>query len=301
MNKRKKIYEGKAKILYEGPKKNTAIQYFKDHATAFNNQKKSTIEGKGILNNKISWHIFSELHKIGIKTHLIKRLKFVKKNAPELKISLSSNMEVWKPELTKIIVSEVLISSMRFSILAYTPKASNRIYGDNLLTEKARHQIDYFLSANAIAGHPIWTEVYTLMFQDQKGEVEKIKNRYWELVDEFEIWQPHGWSNRYPEFRSKQKNRIKCKSVMEMDQPMIGIQGDFIPCSMDINYKLSLGNIGTNTVEQILDGQKCRELSELNQSGKLEDKPTCKGCVYLNADNSDVLYESKSMRKRIDR
>jgi len=74
MNKRKKIYEGKAKILYKGPKKNTAIQYFKDHATAFNNQKKSTIEGKGILNNKISWHIFSELHKIGIKTHLIKRL-----------------------------------------------------------------------------------------------------------------------------------------------------------------------------------------------------------------------------------
>jgi hypothetical protein len=156
-------------------------------------------------------------------------------------------MEVWKPELTKIIVSEVLISSMRFSILAYTPKASNRIYGDNLLTEKARHQIDYFLSANAIAGHPIWTEVYTLLFQDQKGEVEKIKNRYWESVDEFEIWQPHGWSNRYPELRSKQKSRIKCKSVMEMDQPMIGIQGDFIPCSMDINYKLSLGNIGTNS------------------------------------------------------
>ena len=233
--------------------------------------------------------------------HLIKRLKFVKKNAPELKISLSSNMEVWKPELTKIIISEVLISSMRFSILAYTPKASNRIYGDNLLTEKARHQIDYFLSANAIAGHPIWTEVYTLLFQDQKGEVEKIKNRYWESVDEFEIWQPHGWSNRYPELRSKQKSRIKCKSVMEMDQPMIGIQGDFIPCSMDINYKLSLGNIGTNTVEQILDGKKCHELSELNQNDKLEDKPTCKGCVYLNADNSDVLYESKSMRKRSDR
>ena len=55
-------------------KKNTAIQYFKDHATAFNNQKKSTIEGKGILNNKISEHIFQKLGKVGIKTHLIKRL-----------------------------------------------------------------------------------------------------------------------------------------------------------------------------------------------------------------------------------
>ena len=74
MKKGKKIYEGKAKILYKGAKKNTAIQYFKDHATAFNNQKKSTIEEKGILNNKISEHIFQKLGRVGIKTHLIKRL-----------------------------------------------------------------------------------------------------------------------------------------------------------------------------------------------------------------------------------
>ena len=74
MNEKEKIYEGKAKILYKGPDKNTAIQYFKDHATAFNNLKKSTIEGKGIFNNKISEHIFLKLNQIGIKTHFIKRL-----------------------------------------------------------------------------------------------------------------------------------------------------------------------------------------------------------------------------------
>ena len=74
MSGREKIYEGKAKILYKGTEKNTAIQYFKDHATAFNNLKKSTIEGKGIFNNKISEHIFIKLNQIGIKTHFIKRL-----------------------------------------------------------------------------------------------------------------------------------------------------------------------------------------------------------------------------------
>jgi len=74
MNKGKKLYEGKAKILYEGPEKGTAIQHFKDHATAFNNQKKSTVEGKGVLNNRISEHIYNNLNQIGIKTHLIKRL-----------------------------------------------------------------------------------------------------------------------------------------------------------------------------------------------------------------------------------
>ena len=74
MNKGKKLYEGKAKILYEGPEKGTAIQHFKDDATAFNNLKKSTVEGKGVLNNRISEHIFNNLNQIGIKTHLIKRL-----------------------------------------------------------------------------------------------------------------------------------------------------------------------------------------------------------------------------------
>jgi len=74
MNKGKKLYEGKAKIIYEGPEKGTAIQHFKDHATAFNNLKKSTVEGKGVLNNRISEHILKNLNQIGIKTHLIKRL-----------------------------------------------------------------------------------------------------------------------------------------------------------------------------------------------------------------------------------
>jgi len=74
MNKGKKLYEGKAKILYEGPEKGTAIQHFKDDATAFNNKKKTIVEGKGVLNNRISEHIFNNLNQVGINTHLIKRL-----------------------------------------------------------------------------------------------------------------------------------------------------------------------------------------------------------------------------------
>ena len=74
MKKGKKLYEGKAKIIYATTDKNLVIQYFKDDATAFNNQKKSTIEGKGVLNNRISEHILSNLSQIGIKNHLVKRL-----------------------------------------------------------------------------------------------------------------------------------------------------------------------------------------------------------------------------------
>ena len=74
MEKGKKLYEGKAKIIYATKDKNQVIQHFKDDATAFNNQKKATIEGKGILNNRISEHILSNLSQIGIENHFIKRL-----------------------------------------------------------------------------------------------------------------------------------------------------------------------------------------------------------------------------------
>ena len=74
MNKGKKLYEGKAKIIYETNEKGLIIQHFKDDATAFNNLKKSSIEGKGVLNNRISEHLLNILGQCGIKNHLIKRL-----------------------------------------------------------------------------------------------------------------------------------------------------------------------------------------------------------------------------------
>ena len=74
MSRRRKIYEGKAKILYEGPEPGTIIQYFKDDATAFNAQKKGTINGKGVINNRVSEHVMTQLGNIGIPTHFIRRL-----------------------------------------------------------------------------------------------------------------------------------------------------------------------------------------------------------------------------------
>ena len=86
MKKGKKLYEGKAKIIYASPEKNFVIQHFKDDATAFNNQKKSIIEGKGILNNRISEHILNSLNQIGIKNHLVKRLNMREQLVKQLEI-----------------------------------------------------------------------------------------------------------------------------------------------------------------------------------------------------------------------
>jgi len=74
MARRKMIYEGKAKIIYEGPEPGTVVQYFKDDATAFNAEKHAVIDGKGVLNNRLSEHFMTGLNAIGVPTHFIRRL-----------------------------------------------------------------------------------------------------------------------------------------------------------------------------------------------------------------------------------
>ena len=74
MSRRRKIYEGKAKILYEGPEPGTIIQYFKDDATAFNAEKHAVLDGKGVLNNRLSEFFMTRLAGIGIQTHFIRRI-----------------------------------------------------------------------------------------------------------------------------------------------------------------------------------------------------------------------------------
>ena len=107
MNKGKKLYEGKAKILYETKDKDLVIQHFKDDATAFNNLKKASVEGKGVLNNRISEYILTSLSQCGIKTHFIKRL-----NMREQLILYDSNMK-------KNLNTENLVYTIPYCIKMY--------------------------------------------------------------------------------------------------------------------------------------------------------------------------------------
>ncbi len=152
MKKGKKIYEGKAKIIYATTDKNLAIQYFKDDATAFNNQKKTTIEGKGVLNNRISEYILSNLSQIGIKNHLVKRL----------------NMREQVIKLVEIIPIEFIIRNVA------TGSITKRL-GIEDGTVLKEPLIEYCLKDDAL-GDPLISEEHINAFEwANKKEIEKIK------------------------------------------------------------------------------------------------------------------------------
>ena len=74
MEKRELLYEGKAKKVYKTDQEDVLIVDYKDDATAFNGLKKGTITGKGVINNRMTNHVFQILEKEGVPTHFIEEL-----------------------------------------------------------------------------------------------------------------------------------------------------------------------------------------------------------------------------------
>lgn len=140
MARRRQIYEGKAKVLFEGPEPGTLVQYFKDDATAFNNKKRGTITGKGVLNNRISEYLMLRLGEIGIPTHFVRRL----------------NMREQLVREVEIIPLEVVIRNVAAGSLAVR-------FGLSEGTPLPRCILEYYFKSDAL-GDPMVSEEHITAF-----------------------------------------------------------------------------------------------------------------------------------------
>ena len=162
MNKGKKLYEGKAKIIYNTNEKDLVIQHFKDSATAFNALKKANIEGKGVLNNRISEYLLNTLAQCGIKTHLVKRL----------------NMREQLIKKAEIIPIEFVVRNIA------TGSLSKRLgISEGTILEKPL--LEYYLKNDEL-GDPIITKehIYTFEWATEKEikTIDKISLRINDLL-----------------------------------------------------------------------------------------------------------------------
>lgn len=150
--RRKQLYEGKAKVLFEGPEPGTIIQHFKDDATAFNNAKKGVISGKGVLNNRISEYLMTKLGEIGIPTHFIRTL----------------NMREQLVKAVDIIPLEVIVRNIAAGSIAAR-------FGLEEGTPLPRPVIE-FCFKNDILGDPLVSEEHILTFRwADQYELEELR------------------------------------------------------------------------------------------------------------------------------
>jgi phosphoribosylaminoimidazole-succinocarboxamide synthase len=160
MARRKLIYDGKAKTLYEGPEPGTVIQHFKDDATAGNGQKHAIIAGKGVLNNRISAHLMTRLEAMGIPTHFIR----------------SINMREQLVRQVEIIPLEVVVRNVAAGSLC-------KRLGIKEGTVLGRPLIEYYYKDDKL-GDPMVSEdhIYTFQWADPY-EIEEMEAMAWRVND----------------------------------------------------------------------------------------------------------------------
>jgi phosphoribosylaminoimidazole-succinocarboxamide synthase len=160
MKNRKMIYDGKAKTIYEGPVCGTAIQYFKDDATAFNKEKHALIEGKGVLTNMISSFIMERLESCGINTHFIKRL----------------NMREQLVKFVDIIPLEIVVRRKAYGSICKRYK----IVEGSVLSEPL---VELFLKDDSLGDPLIASEAAVILGFCEAEELEEIINLALRITD----------------------------------------------------------------------------------------------------------------------
>ena len=193
MKKGKKLYEGKAKIIFASDSKNLVIQHFKDDATAFNNQKKAKIDGKGVLNNRISEHILNNLSQIGIKNHLIKRI----------------NMREQLIKFVEIIPIEFIVRNIATGSLTKRLGIEDGTVLDEPL-------IEYCLKNDKL-GDPLISKEHIFAFKwSSKKEIEKI-DKYLHRINDFLVGMFRGVGIKLVDFKvefGRYKNNGKNEVIL---------------------------------------------------------------------------------------
>ena len=165
MSRRRRIYEGKAKTLFEGPEPGTIVQHFKDDATAFNNQKKGTITGKGVINNRISEFLMTKLGEIGVPTHFIRRL----------------NMREQLIRQVEIIPLEVVVRNVAAGSFA-------KRFGVDEGTQLPRSIMEFFYKNDAL-GDPLIADEHVRLLKlatpEQMAEIKRLALKVNSLLQPF--------------------------------------------------------------------------------------------------------------------
>lgn len=160
-----KVYEGKAKIVYPGPEAGTYRVYYKDDATAFNAQKRGTIAGKGVVNNRISAQLFRYLESQSVPTHFLREL---------------SEREM--------LVRQVEIVPLEVIVRNRAAGTFSKRYGVEEGTPLARPLVEFSLKSDALGDPLIYDEAALalgLLSEEELGRIRELSLRVNELLRAF--------------------------------------------------------------------------------------------------------------------
>lgn len=228
--------------------------------------------------------------------YFIWRMKYIKENYPQIKISLTSTCQLLKDEVADAVVKyadELLISMYGFSKIAY-----ESVHRGSLLYENVKENIDKFLERDK---RPFVVMKY-LLLDENKNDMDAWKNYYLTKADRIDIWKPHNFGDGLCETLSSangdKSKFVGCFRIRSLNDLMFRTNGDISVCCMDYNHNIVIGNINQTSLKDILNSNKVLKLQYLNNDESICNYEYCKNCDQLY-DRSEALVYTSNDKMRV--
>lgn len=252
---------------------------------------------QGTLDMKLYKCVIDEAHELGVSIvslgnygegfmdpYLFERASYAKDK--DLQVYMLTNGSL----VTKDIADKVIkyLDKIRFSAYGTTKEVFEKIHV-NSNYEKTISNIKYLIDERNRRGSKTpKIEVYFLLMEENKHQVEDFKKMWMNYADDIAVWKPHNWGDgrRYREFSGKEK-KVTCGRP-EKSPIQVQWDGTVVPCCYDYNSNMILGDLNKESLYDVLTGEKYNKLRKAHAEGNFSLYPFCDNCDQL-IKKEDVL------------
>lgn len=223
---------------------------------------------------------------------LHEKIIYAKKVKSDLEVLILSNGSRLSAEKFSRL-QDAGVSSIRVSLYGNDPESYCRVHGvkDQSMFQRVRDNILHAVQAGT-------TTKMLLTFNMIEGYNDHIVEdwiEFWkDKVELVEVWRPHNWGD------SKHYRNVQPKKIKTCGRPFTGplqiqVDGTINMCCFDFDGKLTIGDLKTQSLEEIFSSPEYRKIAQCHTSGDFEGSDLiCADCDQRNADKSDVMiYDSK--------
>jgi radical SAM protein with 4Fe4S-binding SPASM domain len=227
-----------------------------------------------------------------LDTKLFKRFEYVRNKIPNANIFISTtgfNMDKSKWD-------DVLqyVDTLKLSIYGVTEKTYEAFHRGKVKYNTSMENIEGLLEYSKDKKRPYTIGLYMVTDINQHEETAWI--RKWESkLDEVFVWSPHNWVDGRNYRKVYKERQISCGRPF--NAPMyIHSDGTVSPCCFDLNKRMVMGDMNTQSIEEIYKGDAYEKLREAHSKGDFS-KHICSMCDQTNFNPNVLLYKSDSSRE----
>lgn len=188
-----------------------------------------------------------------------------------------------------------LFNVIRISMYGVTKDTFETIHM-GLKFEQTRDNVERLISLRKqIKDSKTKIEIYFLLMDENKHEMQEFLNRYEKRVDAVAVWKPHNWGDGRI-YRKPLGKKITCS------RPFTGplqVQWDglVVPCCFDYDSRMILGDLNKQTIHEVFSGERYKEIRNAHQQGDFSKFPFCNVCDQLNKREDVLVYTNIKQAK----